>query len=193
MRLLAVNIVIWALVAVAAAGALDPGSWTRGGGPVGQAEAATPLRADEDPTAGAVDWPPAARFAALTQRPLFTPGRRPPAQAVDEAADETAPPPALTLVGVMAAGDARLALARTADGEVLRLREDAEVQGWRVRRITARGMALGRGARTQAYPLGQARGDARVDTPRSAPPPGDADRSRRRFVEEFDGVEEDDE
>jgi len=191
MRLLALNIVIWTLVAVAAAGALDPGAWPLGGGPVGQAEAATPLRVDEDPTAQTFDWPPAARFAALTQRPLFTPGRRPPAPSVAEAADGAAPPPALTLVGVLAAGDARLALARTADGAVLRLREDAEFGGWRVRRITARAMALGRGERMMTYPLGQARGDAGAATARSGAPAGGPEPSRRRFVAEYDEVEED--
>jgi hypothetical protein len=75
-------------------------------------------------------------FAAIIERPLFSPSRR-PAQAATTPAPETveaAPaetPLDFALVGTIVSGDERVALVETkGDGKVVQVRERGEVLGW---------------------------------------------------------------
>lgn len=169
MRLAVVNIVIWSLVAAAAAIALRDAPWSAAGGPVPAAVAAPPAADAPGPTR--FRWPPAERFAALVERPLFTPERRAPAPPSEEppAADVVAP--ALTLTGVLAADGARIALVRTEAGVALRLRLGDDVTGWTARRIDDRTLTLGLGARVATYRLGERSGGASVASVRDTPEP----------------------
>ncbi|CAA7621448.1 hypothetical protein [Magnetospirillum sp. UT-4] len=76
-------------------------------------------------------WPetaPAARFAAMVERPLFAPTRRPAAPAAAAAAAVE-----LELVGVALAGERRLALLRRkGETRIHRLAEGGALAGWRL-------------------------------------------------------------
>jgi hypothetical protein len=80
---------------------------------------------------------PADLATAIASRDLFDPSRRPPSEApAAEAAP--APPPTVTLVGVLAVGDEREALIVDAaqGSKLLHVREEDDVSGYRVSRIS---------------------------------------------------------
>ena len=73
--------------------------------------------------------PPKTRFAAIVQRPLFNPSRRP--QAPSEAATQTPQDLDLALIGVVISERGRVALLRSDDGRtVLRLRPGETYRDW---------------------------------------------------------------
>jgi len=75
-------------------------------------------------------------FAAIVERPLFSPSRRPgqaaPASApkTDEASQAKAPPD-IVLIGTIVSGNERVALVEITDGsKIVQVRERGEVSGW---------------------------------------------------------------
>jgi hypothetical protein len=115
------------------------------------------LAADEDAPStpmitGAIPIPPAAvnrvlapvtTFAAIAQRPLFLPSRRPepeapPPIAAAKPPAQPATPPALsaTLVGVLVSPAGRSALLRLADGKTATVPEGGTVAGWTLKQVS---------------------------------------------------------
>lgn len=96
--------------------------------------------------------PPLERFAVVTERPLFTAERRPPAEdPAPEAGAVTRPP--LQLAGIVAVQDTYRVLARPPQGEPVRLAVGDEYQGWRVTEIGPERLVLTRDGRSEAYEL----------------------------------------
>lgn len=91
-------------------------------------------------------------FSAALERPIFSPGRRPPSSPV--AASPAAEPtlleePALELRGIVSAGEFGIALLLLEGDSVLRrVRQGDDVAGWRVEEIDAEGVLLRRQAGT---------------------------------------------
>ncbi len=112
--------------------------------------------------------PPAAALAAIVERPLFSPTRRPPQPPpVQVAAPAPAPTPApptpigFSLVGVALSDGKRVALVRRQeDGRVLSVPEGTEVLGWTVQRIESDSASFRRGASEEILVLQFARGQA---------------------------------
>jgi hypothetical protein len=75
-------------------------------------------------------------FAAIIERPLFSPSRRPAEAAPAPAPETVAAAPAeasldFVLVGTIVSGDERVALVETkGDGKIVQVRERGEVLGW---------------------------------------------------------------
>lgn len=95
------------------------------------------------PTQGRPVLDPAATFATIVERPLFSPSRRPaqpppPQPAASAAKVQQAPPPALsaTLVGVFISPGAGSAIVRLANGKSSSLSEGETVDGWVLKRVT---------------------------------------------------------
>ncbi len=75
--------------------------------------------------------PPLEAFAAVVERPIFSPDRRPPA--AEAALKEDSAAPQAVLTGIIIAESERIALVRTeADGRIVRLRPGQRVDGWRL-------------------------------------------------------------
>jgi len=90
---------------------------------------ALPVPAAEEP---AFAVPPLQTYAEVTERPLFSPSRRPAAVTQQVAG----PASSLALVGVVISGDGRVALIRQGKAPALaRVREGQQVEGWTVRSI----------------------------------------------------------
>jgi hypothetical protein len=104
------------------------------------------------PTAGAMPrpraisdnrvLPPATAFAAIVQRPLFLPGRKPepeiaPPRIVAEVPVQplALPPLSATLVGVLMSPDGSSVILRLDDGKTATLREGGIIQGWTLKQI----------------------------------------------------------
>jgi hypothetical protein len=86
--------------------------------------------------------PPRQDFIETDRRPLFVASRRPIAGASQAAAGTSPsaphPPPSLTLVGIIASPQQRIALIKVANSaEVRKVGEGETVGGWQVRRIFA--------------------------------------------------------
>jgi general secretion pathway protein N len=86
--------------------------------------------------------PPATAFAAVVQRPLFLPNRKPepeiaPSPIVAEVPAQPAAPLPLsaTLVGVLMSPDGSSAILRLEDGKTATLREGGIIQGWTLKQI----------------------------------------------------------
>ncbi|MGK9167962.1 hypothetical protein KXR53_16765 [Inquilinus limosus] len=114
----------------------------------GGAQAALP---PEAPAAESRPVPTAPELSALTEtvaRPLFSPTRRgpQPPPVVEAAAPPPpppTPPPAVTLQGVILAGDSTVALLRRDDtGEIMTARPGDDLSGWHVDRIEAGSVTL---------------------------------------------------
>jgi hypothetical protein len=96
--------------------------------------------------------PPGA-FAAIVERPLFSPTRRPPAVAPaaptpePEEAPAPAPPPiGFTLAGVVISGGTRTALVQMqADGRLVQVPEGGDIDGWTAVTIDAQRAVFRRG------------------------------------------------
>jgi len=75
---------------------------------------------------------PIARFSAITERPLFSPDRRP----AEETEDETGPLSDLRLAGIVISPASREALiVHGAPPAIVHLKEGEAVDGWTVRQI----------------------------------------------------------
>jgi hypothetical protein len=124
------------------------------------------------PAAGNRMLPPAAAFAAIAQRPLFLPSRRPepatpplPVQA--ERPAQPAAPPALsaTLVGVLLSPSGRSAIVRLADGKSATVPEGGTIQGWTLEQVSPDGVL---------FVWGATRIDLAFPTHQAGPSPGAA-------------------
>lgn len=85
---------------------------------------------------------PASSYAAVSERPLFAPSRRPQTQAPLVVAEpEQRPPPAppptlpVTLVGILISPEGRFAVLRWPNGRSATLEEGGVVEGWTLRRV----------------------------------------------------------
>jgi hypothetical protein len=106
---------------------------------------------------------PLERLTQTRDRPLFTPGRRPPAEAppppppvVAEAPEEAppAPPPSLVLAGVVVDQSGPRAVVRDeAANKTVSLRIGDAVGAWRVRRIEPRLLVIGLDDRSAEFGL----------------------------------------
>ena len=96
-----------------------------------------------------------AAFAAISERPLFTPDRRPPEAADAPVAEpEATPPPAFVLRGVVHSGKVRRALLETAENApLLRLREGETLDGWEIVTILPRKMVMRQGEQSLEVPI----------------------------------------
>ena len=117
----------------------------------GNAQAALPPEGGAAPPAPAlVAAPDLSTLTETVERPLFSTSRRAPQplpepEPVVEApvATPAAPPPSMTLQGVMLAGDRSAALLRRDDtGETVTLHEGDNLTGWQVERIAAGSVTL---------------------------------------------------
>jgi hypothetical protein len=125
--------------------------------PAAAASAAVPSTAAQPLT------PPApASFAALLERPLFSPTRRPPQAAPapppEPAAQAPPEPPQqpidFSLAGVVISGASRVALVQMlADGHVVQVAEGDEVDGWKAVTIDAQRAVFRRGDSEQELAL----------------------------------------
>ena len=106
---------------------------------------------------------PLSKFAVTRERPIFSPSRRPPAPAVTPTPKAVAVPrpkeperPQLTLVGTVA-GDEEgfgIFLDQTSKG-VIRLKIGEEFQGWKLRSVQGREIALEKGQQVVTLALPQ--------------------------------------
>ncbi|WP_119459636.1 hypothetical protein [Rhodospirillaceae bacterium SYSU D60014] len=97
---------------------------------------------------------PATEFAVITERPLFTPGRRPPQDPIErEDAGQSVEALALMLSAVVASPDRRLALVEQTDGVMLLLSEGDEVDGWLLAEIHAEHVIFHSGRYVQRFYL----------------------------------------
>ncbi|HYH17545.1 MAG TPA: hypothetical protein VD995_02905 [Azospirillum sp.] len=117
--------------------------------------------------AHAFELPPLGAFTATVERPLFTPGRRPPPPAVTApvgafdanglpvADPPPAPPRRLRLVGVASDTQGRAVAVLRADGGGgdVRVLAGGRVEGWLVQQVGDGGMVLAAGTRRVAVPL----------------------------------------
>lgn len=98
-----------------------------------------------------------ADLTASRERPLFSPGRRPPAPpAVADAEQIQAPPepPALLFFGVVTDQNGARAIVRSdASGPVKSIRVGEDVSGWTVETIEPRHLTLTREGRSAAFAL----------------------------------------
>jgi general secretion pathway protein N len=94
---------------------------------------------------------PLRALSATRERPLFSPSRRPPAPVIAEAPTPAAPTipivskpaepenPPLVLMGTVVSSEKRVAIVfNRTTRQVIRVREGAEEQGWRVRLVSPR-------------------------------------------------------
>lgn len=85
--------------------------------------------------AGREAMPEKTRYAAIVERPVFSPTRRPPSDAATEAA---APTLDFSLFGVVSsAGDQSALIKPSAGGEPVRVKEGEDFSGWTVARIAS--------------------------------------------------------
>ncbi|HXY99651.1 MAG TPA: hypothetical protein VEI03_06595 [Stellaceae bacterium] len=121
--------------------------------------------------------PPPQQFAETETRPLFVASRRPvvaapPPAAAAPKAPAPPSPPSLTLVGIIASAEERIALIKPANStEILKAGEGETVSGWQIRRIFADHIVVATGANEQeiAFPpqrdTGNAPGAAAAGSP----------------------------
>jgi hypothetical protein len=116
--------------------------------------------------------PTAASFAALNDRPLFSPQRKAvtPA-AVGAAAAAPPPPPTATLVGIIMDPQRQIALIRTASSPLATAYAVGEtVQGWQVSLIAPDRVVLHQGTADDTLKLESNRAPASVADAKSTPP-----------------------
>lgn len=136
----------WA--AVAGSGATGPAE------PAAQPATAAAPRASA--TAAALPTGPPGPWTEQVERPLFTPGRRPPpaVAATPPVAEAPPEPPApVAANGVVLRPAGAVALLRLADERVVRAAQGDEVEGWVVARIGAEDVVLSRGGRVLRLPV----------------------------------------
>jgi hypothetical protein len=94
-------------------------------------------------------------FTATRDRPLFTPGRRPPALPTSlRDVAPPAPPPNLTLFGILVGTDGPSAIVRGAPSEkVVHVRVGDQVDGWKIAQIGERQIVLSRDDRSVIFKM----------------------------------------
>ncbi len=110
------------------------------------------------PVPARADPAPEARFRAMVERPLFSSTRRPPPVPVPlaplDAPVLAAPPPNLTLSGVITGGGGGVALLRRPqDAAPIHVALGGTVDGWTVAEIHPRAIVLRRDARSVTVDL----------------------------------------
>lgn len=157
-----------------------------------------PLRIDAPaPVAGAAPAPQSqapltapspGAFAAIVERPLFSPTRRPPQApaAAPQAAAAPAPPPqpiGFSLAGIVIADGTRVALVQLqTDGSLVQVPEGGEVDGWKAVKIEAERAVFRRGGDEASLaldylrpvPPGQVPPPVQQAPPQQQVPPGQA-------------------
>ncbi len=128
-----------------------------------------PQRAAAAPAFTPYAPPPATAFDAINGRALFDPRR----QALKSAntAESTAPPPQITLLGVILGPDRRLAIVKSQSSPLaLSIGVGDTIEGWQVTAVEADRLVLHSGSGDDVIPLdkGGAGGDA--GAPGAAPP-----------------------
>jgi hypothetical protein len=127
-------------------------AWTIGplgeGGPEqsSKAGASQPIGASEDVELEFA-MPPSSRYAAIIERPIFEPSRRPTGEATITTGE--APAIDMTLAGVVLAPSQRLALLRRGNSSTInRVREGEVIAGWTVVAIESDAVVLRQSRRT---------------------------------------------
>jgi hypothetical protein len=127
-------------------------------------------------------------LSATLDRPLFSPGRRPPAPpplpAVQAAAPPAPPPspPNLILFGVVMDGEGARALVRTsADKKILRAQIGDDIDGWKVSQIEGRKVVLSLDGSFATFTLFS--GDHGRQDAAGGPAPGGAPKNSQRQSE----------
>jgi hypothetical protein len=97
------------------------------------------------------------RLSATVDRPLFSPGRRPPPRPVAQAPEPTAPPPPppdLVLSGIVMDGESARAVVRVgAEKKVVRAQIGDDIGGWTVSQIEGRKLVLSLDGRFATFML----------------------------------------
>jgi general secretion pathway protein N len=132
-------------------------------GPAAQAPAA----AAQNPLPGAaLDLPPLASFAAIADRPLFTPSRRP--NAAVKGLASAAFVARYRLLGLVTTGERRIAL--LADGSrIVEMKEGDALEGWSIKRIEPDRLVLSSAVGEAVLTLRQAAAAAPAATNASNP------------------------
>lgn len=121
---------------------------------------------------------PLATLSNTRERPIFSASRRPPAQPTVAIARPAAPPPPpraerppLSLVGTVASDSESFGIFLDRGTSIaLRLRVGEDYQGWRLRNVRGRDVALERDQQTVVLSLPQPGVEAAAATPMSAMP-----------------------
>ena len=103
---------------------------------------------------------PLDQLSATTNRPLFSPARRPPPKPVVAVVSPPAPPappappPSVVLLGIVSEdGDGRAAIRSRDKDKVTRVRIGDDVGGWKVDRIEPRRLVLTQGERSVDFSM----------------------------------------
>ena len=127
-------------------------------------------------------------LSATLDRPLFSPGRHPPAPPPPPAVQAAAPPapppspPNLILFGVVMDGEGARALVRTsADKKVLRAQIGDDIDGWKVSQIEGRKVVLSLDGRFATFTLFS--GDHGRQDAAGGPAPGGEPKNSQRQSE----------
>jgi hypothetical protein len=130
------------------------------------------------------------RLSATRERPLFSPGRRPPAPPSAPIVSRAPPappppPPSVTLFGVVMDGEEARAIVQAGPpNEIRRVRIGDDVGGWKVTQIEQRRLVLSLDGRLATFTLfsGQAGPAPRIadKQPKAPLPPGPPTRRERR-------------
>jgi general secretion pathway protein N len=115
-----------------------------------QVQAHTPTAGPASPLAAY----PLDRLSATRQRPLFSPGRRPPTQPPAPIVAAAPPPPNLILVGtIMDADDARAVVGVGTAEKTRRVRIGDDIGGWKVTQIEEQKLVLSLDDRSATFTL----------------------------------------
>ncbi|MEM7224702.1 MAG: hypothetical protein AAF495_17120 [Pseudomonadota bacterium] len=109
----------------------------------------------ELPATPTFNLPPASRFSAISERPLFSQTRRPPDVAAVETTSEVAAVDlGVTLQGIVVAGPNQIAIFKdAATGEMLRLKRNDRFKGWQLSQVTGAGVVFSNNDREQRLEL----------------------------------------
>ena len=100
----------------------------------------TSPRAAPEEMIGQIPMPSLAKFSEVSERPLFSPSRRPRARATREVAK---PWSSLALKGIIVSHDVREALLRHGTSpEEIQLQEGQSIDGWKILSIGARNVVI---------------------------------------------------
>jgi general secretion pathway protein N len=106
-----------------------------------------------------VELQPLQQLGATTERPLFSPTRRPPPKPVAAVVRQEPPPPppapSVVILGIVTEnGDGRAAIRASDKGDkVIRVRTGDDVSGWKVERVEPRRLVLTQGERSVDFAL----------------------------------------
>jgi hypothetical protein len=112
-------------------------------------------------------------FAATRDRPLFTPSRRPPPLPMAHSVEpRLAPPPNLTLFGILVDAEGPSAIVRdTPSGKAVRVRVGDDLDGWKIAQIDDRQLVLSFDGRSVTFTIfGANHAEEHTGTISHAPP-----------------------